>query len=98
MKNCHSSSFAGHAGRDNTIEKIKDRFYWSDYYKETVEMVSGKCDCEYWLGVSSLRDTMLNTRALQFYFGRERVRTIQNDTVRENFTKKTPAWEEGWVL
>ena len=41
---CHSSSFASHAGRDNTIQKIKDRFYWPDYYKDTVEMVSGKCD------------------------------------------------------
>ena len=40
---CHSSSFAGHAGRDNTIQKIKDRYYWPDYYKDTVEMVS-TCD------------------------------------------------------
>jgi len=34
------SSFAGHAGRDNTIQKTKDRFYWPDDYKKTVEMVS----------------------------------------------------------
>lgn len=37
---CHSSNFAGHAGRDNTIQKIKERYYWPEYYKDTVEMVS----------------------------------------------------------
>lgn len=37
---CHSSPFAGHAGRDNTIQKIKERYYWPSYYKDTVELVS----------------------------------------------------------
>ena len=32
---CHSSDF----GRDNTIQKIKDRYNWSQYYKDTVKMV-----------------------------------------------------------
>lgn len=37
---CHSSNYAGHAGRDNTVQKIKERYYWPNYYKETVEMVN----------------------------------------------------------
>lgn len=40
FEECHSSPFAGHAGRDNTIQKIKERYYWPSYYKDTVEMVS----------------------------------------------------------
>ena len=32
---------SGHAGRDNTLRKIKERFYWPDY-KDTMEMVSYK--------------------------------------------------------
>ena len=47
FKECHSAPFSGHAGRDNTLRKIKDRFYWPDYYKDqlkdTMEMVSYKC-------------------------------------------------------
>ena len=27
---------------DNTLRKIKERFYWPDYYKNTMEMVSYK--------------------------------------------------------
>ena len=38
----HSAPFSGHAGRDNTLTKIKERFYWPDYYKDTMEMVSYK--------------------------------------------------------
>ena len=34
--------FSGHAGGDNTLRKIKERFYWPDYYKDTMEMVSYK--------------------------------------------------------
>ena len=33
---------SGHAGRDHTLRKIKERFYWPDYYKDTMEMVSYK--------------------------------------------------------
>ena len=40
FQECHSSSFAGHVGRDNTIQKIKDHYYWPDYSKDTIEMVS----------------------------------------------------------
>lgn len=36
---CHSSPFAGHVGRDNTVQKIKERYYWPTYYQDTVEMV-----------------------------------------------------------
>ena len=35
----HSADFFGHAGRDNTLEKVKQRYYWPDYNKDTVEMV-----------------------------------------------------------
>ena len=38
FEECHSV----HAGRDNTLRKIKERFYWPDYYKDTMEMVSYK--------------------------------------------------------
>ena len=27
FKECHSAPFSGHAGRDNTLRKIKERFY-----------------------------------------------------------------------
>ena len=40
FEECHSAPFSGHAGRDNTLRKIKERFYWPDYYKDTIEMVS----------------------------------------------------------
>jgi len=40
LEEYHSSPFAGHIGRDNTIQKIKERFYWPSYHKDTVEMVS----------------------------------------------------------
>ena len=37
------------AVRDNTLRKIKERFYWPDYHKDTMEMVSNKilfiCQC-----------------------------------------------------
>ena len=42
FEECHSAPFCGHAGRDNTLRKIKERFYWPDYYKDTMEMVSYK--------------------------------------------------------
>ena len=42
FEECHSAPFSGHAGRDNTLRKIKERFYWPDYYKDTMEMVSYK--------------------------------------------------------
>ena len=42
FEECHSAPFSGHAGRDNTLRKIEERFYWPDYYKNTMEMVSYK--------------------------------------------------------
>ena len=44
FQECHSSGFAFHAGRDNTIQKIKDRYYWPQYYNDTVEMVRKMTD------------------------------------------------------
>ena len=38
----HSAPFSEHAGRDNTLTKIKERFYWPDYYKDKMEMISYK--------------------------------------------------------
>ena len=35
FEECHSADFSGHAGRDNTIKMIRDRYYWPDYYKDT---------------------------------------------------------------
>ena len=35
FEECHSAPFPGHAGRDR---KIEERFYWPDYYKDTMEM------------------------------------------------------------
>lgn len=40
FEECHSAPFSGQAGRDNTLRKIKERFYWPDYYKDTIEMVT----------------------------------------------------------
>ena len=42
FEECRSAPFSGHAGRDNTLRKIKERFYWLDYYKDTMEIVSHK--------------------------------------------------------
>jgi hypothetical protein len=39
FEECHDSPFGGHAGRDNTIFKIKERYYWPGFYTETTEMV-----------------------------------------------------------
>ena len=33
------SPFSGHADRDNTLTQIKERFYWPDYYKDTMEIL-----------------------------------------------------------
>ena len=40
FQECHQSpGFAGHNGRDRTIQRIKEKYYWPAYYKDTVEMV-----------------------------------------------------------
>ena len=35
---CHTSGFGGHAGRDNTLQKIKDRYYWPNFYVQIIFM------------------------------------------------------------
>ena len=42
LEECHSAPFSGHAGRNNTLWKLKERFYWPGYYKDTMEMASYK--------------------------------------------------------
>ena len=42
FEECNPTPFSGHAGLDNTLTQIKERFYWPDYYKDTIEMVSYK--------------------------------------------------------
>ena len=37
-----TAPFSGHASRDNTLQKIKERFYLPDNYKDTIETVSYK--------------------------------------------------------
>ena len=32
IEECHSAPFSGHAGRDNTLRKIKEGSYWPDYH------------------------------------------------------------------
>ena len=36
---CHASKYGGHVGRDNTIKKIRERYFWPEYYKDTISMV-----------------------------------------------------------
>ena len=35
---CHLNE-GGHSGRDATIGKVKERYYWTTFYKEIEEMV-----------------------------------------------------------
>ena len=45
LKECHDSPVSGHAGRDNTIFKVKERYYWPGFYAETTEMVRQAVSC-----------------------------------------------------
>ena len=54
FEECHSAAYAGHCGRDNTINKIRKRYYWPDYYKQTVEMVSSDRSSIIWLCIMLL--------------------------------------------
>ena len=39
---CHLTA-GGHRGRDATMNKIKERYYWPNYYKEVEEKVQNWC-------------------------------------------------------
>lgn len=43
FEECHSAPVSGHTGRDNTLKKIREWFYWPVYYKDTMERVRYKC-------------------------------------------------------
>jgi len=43
---CHSPAYAGHGGRDKTLELIKRSFYWSGMDKDTAEFVKSCYQCQ----------------------------------------------------
>ena len=54
FEECHFADFSVHAGRDNTIKKVKQRYYWPDYYKDIVEMVRIACHWQACFFIQSL--------------------------------------------
>ena len=54
FEECHSAAYAGHCGIDNMINKIRKHYYWPDYYKQTVEMVSSHRSSIIWLCIMLL--------------------------------------------
>ena len=45
LKACHSDQTAGHLGFDRTYERLAQRFWWPDMWKETKHFVS-QCSCQ----------------------------------------------------
>ena len=45
---CHEDLFSGHGGIKKTYERLRNRnrFYWDNMYKDTVEHVQSCLDCE----------------------------------------------------
>jgi transposase InsO family protein len=43
---CHEDLFSGHGGIKKTYERVRNRFYWDNMYKDTVEHVQSCLDCE----------------------------------------------------
>ena len=42
---CHEDLFSGHGGIKKTYERLRNRFYWDNMYKDTVEHVQSCLDC-----------------------------------------------------
>ena len=40
FEECHKAQFGGHVGRDNTLTKIKKRYFWPGFYNDTMKMIS----------------------------------------------------------
>ena len=43
---CHEDLFSGHTGLKKTYERLRNRFYWENMYKDTLEHVQSCLDCE----------------------------------------------------
>lgn len=43
---CHEDLFSGHSGIKKTYERLRNRFYWDNMYKDAVEHVQSCLDCE----------------------------------------------------
>ena len=43
---CHEDLFSGHSGIKKTYERLRNRFWWDNMYKDTVEHVQSCLDCE----------------------------------------------------
>ena len=37
---CHQAQYGGHVSRDNTLAKIRERYFWPGFYNNTANMVS----------------------------------------------------------
>jgi transposase InsO family protein len=46
LYSCHEDLFSGHGGIKKTYERLRNRFYWDNMYKDTVEHVQSCLDCE----------------------------------------------------
>ena len=42
---CHEDLFSGHSGIKKTYERLRNRFYWDNMYKDAVEHVQSCLDC-----------------------------------------------------
>ena len=54
---CHEAQYGGHVGRDNTLAKIRQRYFWPGYYNDTLDMVSNE---KYYLQNCFIEPLLLN--------------------------------------